>query len=80
MAQTSTMRRRATKEPTAGETLQAIRDWADRHGHLPTQEEWARADGHPSVHPILRRFGSWKGGLAAAGYRLEPGHRPGPRG
>jgi formylglycine-generating enzyme required for sulfatase activity len=64
-------------EPTATEAVEAIRDWTVRHGRLPTEQEWADAgDGHPSAPAVARKFGSWKGALAAAGHPLEPGHRP----
>ncbi len=64
-------------EPTAKETVEAIRTWAERHGRLPTEQDWRRpADDHPAAPAVARRFGSWKGALAAAGHPLEPGHRP----
>ncbi len=72
-----TTKQTSRPEPTATETIEAIRVWTARHGRLPTEQEWARAgDDHPSVPAVARRFGSWKGALAAAGHPLEPGHRP----
>ncbi len=70
--------KRTTRTPaTATETVEAIQDWTARHGRLPTEQDWARArDGHPSAKSVSRRFGSFKGALAAAGHPLEPGHRP----
>ncbi len=64
-------------EPTPQQTVEAIRAWAAEHGRLPTEQDWRRAgDGHPAAPAVARRFGSWKGALAAAGHPVEPGHRP----
>jgi hypothetical protein len=63
---------------TAADTVEAIREWAARHGRVPAEQDWEQAGGgHPSAAVVTRQFGSWKGGLAAAGFVLEPGHRPG---
>src|SRR4051794_3671921 len=75
----ATNSKRSTEAPsTAAETVEAIRAWTVEHGHVPTEQDWEHASAdHPSAGVVMRRFGSWKGGLAAAGYVLEPGHRPG---
>jgi hypothetical protein len=80
VAAASETKRSAEAPSTATETVEAIREWTAEHGRVPTEQDWEQADGrHPSARVVKRRFGSWKGGLAAAGYVLEPGHRPGPR-
>jgi hypothetical protein len=67
--------------------VNALRNWADEHGHAPlaidSKRERAHLDGShkltrtftalPSQQTVSRKFGSWNEALAAAG--LEP-HRP----
>jgi hypothetical protein len=58
----------------------AIELWHRQHLRLPTTDEWDRAGvNHPSRVTVIRRFGSWNAGMAAAGFRPRPpGHRRTP--
>src|SRR3954452_21551546 len=70
----------ARSASTPSEIVTAIHTWKDQHGRLPDEAEWATSGtDHPSARSVVQQFGSWKGGLAAAGSPLEPGHRPSGR-
>jgi hypothetical protein len=48
-------------------TLAAMREWAAKHGQLPTRREWELATlGRPSTRTIDRRWG-WQRLVATAG-------------
>lgn len=58
---------------TRQQIIDAIVQWRFVHGRLPRREEWdAPPAGRPSAHNVELLFGSWSGGLLAAGYR--PNH------
>lgn len=55
---------------TRQQVIDAIVQWRFTHGRLPRREQWdVPPTGWPSAHNIERLFGSWSGGLLAAGYR-----------
>lgn len=48
--------------------LRALQAWAARRGRAPTVKEWAKATReHPMANTVATRFGTWNGGLTAAG-------------
>lgn len=51
-----------------------------QHLRIPTTDEWDRAGlNHPSRVTVIRRFGSWNGAIAAAGFLpRQPGERRTP--
>lgn len=53
---------------TADRIILALRAEADRAGDPPKAEHWRKANGdHPSSATVRKMFGSWQGGLKAAG-------------
>jgi formylglycine-generating enzyme required for sulfatase activity len=72
-----TTTRKADPMASSADAIEAIQSWSAQHGRLPTEQEWQHScKEHPSAQSVSRRFGSWKGAMAAAGHPLEPGHRP----
>lgn len=59
-----------------GEVIDALRDWADHHGHPPTATDWQQATRqHPTPQTVARLFGSWPEALLAAGLSIRRRHR-----
>jgi lambda repressor-like predicted transcriptional regulator len=57
--------------------LAALQDWADGNGGLPPREvDCYGTDSLPSPARVKRHFGSWNGGLLAAGFELRCDRRP----
>jgi Homing endonuclease associated repeat len=51
------------------EVIQALSDWAREHGRPPMWHEWLRAaPGRPCNVTVSEHFGTWKAGLATAGF------------
>lgn len=47
--------------------LEAMRAWKQQHGRLPTADEWkTAAQSRPGQSTVIRHFGSWSAGIAAA--------------
>lgn len=65
-----------------GEIVAAIVRWNDEHGVPPTARQWTMesASWRPVTNTVVRVFGSWNAGIAAAGFEpLRPGHKRGDR-
>jgi hypothetical protein len=56
--------------------IAALLAFAHEHGRAPSASEAGRASGLPSHGVVMRRFGSWRGALEAAG--LSPSVRVRP--
>lgn len=58
------------------ELLEAIQNWAKKHGRPPSFRDWVNAgEGHPSAFTVRSRCGSWNDGLILAGFDINrPGH------
>jgi hypothetical protein len=66
----------AASEP-ADDPLARLRSLADVVGHAPTMREWDEAGACPTGRRLVKRFGSWRAVLQAAGLTApaRPGHR-----
>lgn len=66
----SFVRRNHAGDWTRQQVIDAVIQWRFIHGRLPRREEWDSAPkGWPPAGRVCRLFGSWSGGLLAAGYR-----------
>jgi hypothetical protein len=56
----------------------AITLWYRKHSRPPLTRDWEQAgENHPSRQTVVRVFGSWNNGIAAAGFHPRPrGRQP----
>ncbi len=59
---TSSMRQQYTKK----ELIEALQQWIQTHGKIPTHWEWENDPNTPSGKTIRQHFGTWKAWLRAA--------------
>lgn len=64
---------------TDDEILYAILEWNEEHGEPPRFNDWVRTGGnvHPTSATVVRVFGSWNKGIAAAGLEIRPSNGEG---
>jgi hypothetical protein len=59
---------------SAEQVIAALREDAETHGRSPRVKDWrGRPIGMPGVAAVYGRFGSWNGGLRAAGLEVTHG-------
>jgi hypothetical protein len=60
------------------EIIGALQAWADVHGHSPASADWARSSAiYPAAPTVRHHFGTFNGGVRAAGLEPEPRRPPG---
>jgi hypothetical protein len=58
------------------EIIHALRSWASAHGRAPHTQDWGLATPeHPNFHIVIKQFGRWNLGIAAAGLTPAPVRR-----
>jgi hypothetical protein len=69
-------RERWTKE----EAIKALQEFFEVTGQIPSRDKWDDATirplEYPSSGPIIKLFGSWNAGMAAAGFKPRPKKKP----
>lgn len=68
--ESATRKIRRPQRWTKRQIIGHIRAWVKQHGELPKYADWNKPDGRgiPSAASVVRRFGSWDAGMAAAGF------------
>jgi hypothetical protein len=75
-----TAEQHATRQWTREAVVEAIRDWAQRHGQQPGVKVALsrKRDGLPPYSIVAREFGSWNAAIEAAGFKPVPAYSRGP--
>ena len=49
--------------------IEAIREWARRHGRPPSGADWRlKGEGHPTYQQVAELFGTWSQAIVDAGF------------